>query len=185
MLETLQYIDAQWFEAVNGLAIEWLDPVIVFIRNKKSWIPLYIIIILYTIYRFKKQSIAVIIMMILTIVLADQISASIIKPFFERLRPCQADSVRLLVKCGTGKSFVSSHATNHFALAVFWLSFFKWKRYLNIATIFWAAAICFAQVYVGVHYPFDVICGALLGISIGLLMTYLTNFLFQKLKWEK
>lgn len=182
MLETLQNIDWQLFQTINGLAIEWLDPLIVFIRNKKSWIPLYIIILLYTIYHFKRQSIVVIIMMVLTIVLADQISASIIKPFFERLRPCQAETVRLLVKCGTGKSFVSSHATNHFALALFWVSVFNWKSYLKFAVLFWATAICFAQVYVGVHYPFDVLCGAILGVNIGLIMACSTQFLNKKLK---
>ncbi len=93
----------------------------------------------------------------------------------QRPRPCQNEAlkeeVRLLVPCGSGYSFTSNHATNHFALAVFFAGtlgvFFKRWRWL---LFLWAALVAYAQVYVGVHYPLDVAAGALLGMTIGSLV---------------
>ena len=107
-------------------------------------------------------------------------SSKVVKESVMRLRPCndaeiKAD-VNLLVRCGSGYSFTSSHATNHFAIAAFIsmtlgmvLPLIRWPFYL------WAASIAFGQVYVGVHYPFDVISGALLGWLIGVLAAKLYN----------
>jgi undecaprenyl-diphosphatase len=112
-------------------------------------------------------------MALATILLSDQISSSVVKPLFARLRPCNdpdlSTQVRLLLDgCGAGYSFTSSHATNHFALAIFltvtlrqWIGKYTWVLYL------WAASIGYAQVYAGVHYPFDILAGALLGTGIG------------------
>jgi len=91
-----------------------------------------------------------------------------------RVRPCNdfslATDIIHRVPCGSGLSFPSAHATNHFAIAVFLICLFysRWKPVLPIG-IFWAFIISFAQVYVGVHYPVDVTTGALLGITIGLI----------------
>jgi undecaprenyl-diphosphatase len=77
--------------------------------------------------------------------------------------------MRLLVQCGSGYSFPSTHATNHFAFALFMIGTLAQRyRWIVAPLIIWAAAIAYAQVYVGVHYPFDVLCGALLGSSIGI-----------------
>ncbi len=112
-------------------------------------------------------------MALVTILLSDQISSTVVKPFFERIRPCNdpvmQSGLRLLLDgCGAGYSFTSSHATNHFALAVYltftlrtWIGRYAWILFL------WAATIAYAQVYAGVHYPLDVIGGALLGSAIG------------------
>lgn len=110
--------------------------------------------------------------LILTVVLADQISSSVIKPFFNRLRPCNdpdlIETVRLLVNCGGGKSFTSSHATNHFAVATFLGCISSaYNRVIAGLLLLWAAAISYGQVYVGVHFPIDIIFGAVLGIFLG------------------
>jgi membrane-associated phospholipid phosphatase len=114
--------------------------------------------------------------MIITVLVADQISSHVLKPLVERLRPCNqpmwSHFVRTLIHCGSGYSFPSSHATNHFAIAIFLMfSFRKNGRYLHMSLLFvWASLISIGQVYVGVHYPLDIITGCLLGSSIGILI---------------
>ena len=105
---------------------------------------------------------------------ADFTSSKIVKPLVERVRPCNDTNlpfgVRELVKCGGGYSFTSSHATNHFAIATFLsliLGFLR-KKWITWTLLAWAASIAYGQVYVGVHYPLDVIAGAALGSLIGL-----------------
>ena len=104
------------------------------------------------------------------------ISSKIIKKSVQRTRPCndisrlseQGHEVKLLVPCGSGYSFPSSHATNHFAVAVFVIfTFANRKKWLKWGLIAWASSIALGQVYVGVHYPLDVLCGGLLGSFIG------------------
>jgi undecaprenyl-diphosphatase len=76
--------------------------------------------------------------------------------------------MRLLVECGSGYSFPSSHATNHFGMSLFlYFSFGKFYKWIKPTVILWAALVAYAQVYVGVHYPLDVVFGALLGFLIG------------------
>jgi undecaprenyl-diphosphatase len=94
-----------------------------------------------------------------------------VKPLVERSRPCAEQSsidVIAKVRCGSGYSFTSSHATNHFAIAIFFIfTLGRYIKYLSIGLIVWASLISLAQVYVGVHYPSDIFCGMLLGIAIG------------------
>ena len=110
----------------------------------------------------------------MTFAVADFTSSSIIKKEVMRIRPCNditfKDQVKLRVRCGSGYSFPSSHATNHFALGMFLLVVFR-KRWKPIVwlSLGWAASISFAQIYVGVHYPIDILAGATLGSIIGFL----------------
>ncbi|MBC7743771.1 MAG: phosphatase PAP2 family protein [Flavobacterium sp.] len=151
---------------------DWLMPLL---RNRYFWSPLYLFLIIFFIRNYKKQGWMLLFFFILTFGVTDYITSSIIKPGIARLRPCNdlqiKNEMNLLISCGSGYSFPSSHAANHFALAVFLINMFykRWRPILVIA-IFWAASICFAQVYVGVHYPFDVLFGALTGSIIGFMM---------------
>lgn len=176
MIESILEIDKFIFSIING---QWyngfLDQLLPFIRNKYFWIPLYIFIISFVLLNFRKKGLWILLGLIIVVVLSDQISSSIIKPYFDRLRPCNdpslLDSVRLLVNCGGGKSFTSSHATNHFAVATF-LGFVSRPYFyvVSILLLLWAAAISYAQVYVGVHFPLDIVCGGMLGIGIGFII---------------
>jgi membrane-associated phospholipid phosphatase len=144
---------------------------------------LYIFIIAFCIYRYKKTGAYIIVLLALTVGLADRGSAGVIKPFFQRLRPCHepaiANTIITRVPCGSGYSFPSSHASNHFAIACFLsLVFYSRWKYIWWVAIPWAFLISFAQVYVGVHYPFDVTFGALFGMLIG----YVVYLLFKKLQ---
>lgn len=157
------------------------DTILPWWRNSNTWIPLYLFLILFLIINFKNKAWAWILFAIINIAITDQTSSHLIKYFFQRPRPCADEflqfQVRLLVDhCSGGYSFTSSHATNHFGFAVFIFITLKevlkqWKWLF----IFWATTICYAQVYVGVHYPLDVVCGALLGSIIGYLISKIYN----------
>lgn len=159
---------------------DWLMPIL---RAPRTWIPLYIFIIAFSICRFKKTGAIIVVLLALTAGAADFSSGVIIKHNVKRLRPCNDPVVALTdisrVPCGSGYSFPSSHATDHFAMAIFLCFVFgpKWK-WIWLWAILWAGSICFAQVYVGVHFPVDVLCGALYGALVG----WLFSLLFKKLQ---
>jgi membrane-associated phospholipid phosphatase len=173
MIETLKHIDTTWFLAINnGMQNAFLDIVCPFMRNQKTWYLLYALLFVISYKKWKKKSLWILGGAVLLILLADQISANLIKNTVQRLRPCNEPSlagmVNNIVGCGKGYSFISAHATNHFAIAVFFsMIFYREYKWVFYVAIFWAALIAFSQVYVGVHYPFDVICGAILGSTLG------------------
>lgn len=182
MLEEIIRLDHQLFEAVNtGLSnafFDWLMPIM---RNKYVWIPLYVGIIFFAIKTYKVKGLYFVMFLAATVGIADFGSASVMKPIFNRDRPCNEvafkSQVVSRVPCGSGRSFPSTHASDHFSIAIFLVVVFgkKWK-YLNLIAIFWALTICIAQVYVGVHFPIDVTVGALFGS----LIAYLIATLFLK-----
>jgi undecaprenyl-diphosphatase len=174
MFKKLIDFDKYLFGLVNQKASNpFFDFIMPFIRQPLFWVPLYFFIILFAIYNFQKKAAIWIGFMLITVGITDSISSRVFKPLFGRLRPCNnpelSESIRLLVDhCGQNGSFTSSHATNHFGIAVFiFITLEKvWGKF-NYLFILWATLICFAQVYVGVHFPFDVFGGAILGSIIG------------------
>jgi undecaprenyl-diphosphatase len=172
--ESLQSIDQSLFVYINRVATHpILDTLMPFFRESTFWIPFYLFLIVFVFVNFGKKGWVWLLFAFITVLLTDQLSSSIIKNWVQRPRPCAdplfSDQVRLLLDhCSGGYSFTSSHATNHFGVATFLFVtlgrlFGNWKYLIFI----WAALICYAQVYVGVHYPLDVIFGALLGFAIG------------------
>jgi undecaprenyl-diphosphatase len=180
-MDAILQLDESLFHAINSLGqntfFDWLMPIW---RNKLRWIPLYLILVSVIIYQLKIKGLYLLLALGLTIGIADTMSSKVIKKTVKRERPCRNTNlpeVRNLVHCGGGYSFTSSHATNHFAVAAFLIFltggiFGKWRYLLWI----WAAIVAYAQVYVGVHYPFDVICGGILGI----LIAYFTSTMYKK-----
>lgn len=172
-MEQVIAVDQFLFELINGQShnavLDWLMPIW---REKSTWIPLYVTLAAFVGYKYRLQGLYLLLALALAVGLADTVSSKIIKPAVHRLRPCNdpalKDEVQLLVHCGSGYSFTSSHASNHFAVAAF-LSLtlglhyrrIRWPLYL------WAASIALGQVYVGVHFPLDIFVGAILGIIIG------------------
>lgn len=183
MIESLVNIDEALFQWINSdLSNAFFDAVLVPFRHKMFWIPLYLFLILFIAVNFVKEKWMIFAMIGLTVLLSDTTSSKLIKNSVERIRPCHIVELNPVsrVPCSPGYSFTSSHATNHFAIGLFFFglfSFTKWK-WLFIA---WAGAIAFAQVYVGVHYPFDVLAGALIGILVGVSTYRLYKFLNNKI----
>jgi len=180
MQELLQF-DEALFRLING---SWtnglLDAVMPIWRNKYFWIPLYIFFISFVLINHTKKVLPFLLAALITVGLSDTISSKLIKKSIKRDRPCNdlkiKEDVKLLVKCGSGYSFTSSHATNHFAIGVFFFYtvgiFFRRSRFL---LLFWAFSISYGQVYVGVHYPVDVFVGACIGSTIGIIMSAFFN----------
>jgi membrane-associated phospholipid phosphatase len=174
MIRYLLAFDTQLFYYLN---VKWhcnfLDMVCPYLRDRLFWIPLYVFIFSFLIINFKRKGLMIILFLIITIMLSDQISSAFIKPMVQRIRPCNLhyleSYVRILVPCNNSYSFPSSHAANHFALAIF-LTLLLRKIYsrVYIPLIIWALIVCYSQIYVGVHFPLDIIGGAILGSSIGM-----------------
>ncbi len=180
----LQQFDLELFLSIHkGLSNSFFDWLMPLLRNRFFWSPLYLFIIIFCIKNYRKQGYYMIGMILATFAMGDLISSRLIKPFVARIRPCNdislANEIIHRVPCGSGYSFPSAHATNHFAIAVFLICLFypKWKPILPLG-LFWAFLICFAQIYVGVHYPIDTLFGALLGTTIG----FITFYIYTKIK---
>ncbi len=141
-------------------------------RSKYLWAPLYLFLLVFILFNYPKKGWVLLLALVATIGLADIVSSHLVKKNVQRQRPCQHEELQqrvyLLIPCGGGYSFTSSHATNHFAIAGFLiLTLGKRFRQIRWPLLLWAASIAYGQVYVGVHYPSDVIAGALLGLLIG------------------
>lgn len=165
--------DKWLFELINGrFGNPIFDLLLPLFREKWFWAPLYLFIAAYTLLNFGKKGWFIIIGLVVAVGLADFTSSSLIKKTVQRIRPC--NDVEMLghvtprVSCGGGYSFTSSHAANHFAAAVFLIGVFGLRgRWPKSALLAWAGLIAFSQVYVGVHYPLDVLAGSVLGAMIG------------------
>ena len=172
----IENIDIYLFHLINsGLSCKIFDKIMPIMTNVENWFLVYIFLFVWLLWKGGKNGRILAALLVLTIIISDQLCSSLLKDLFNRIRPCRAlGDVNLLVHCGSGKSFPSSHAVNNFAAAMLLGKHFKQYRtaYLIIALI-----ISFSRIYVGVHYPFDVLAGAIIGVIIGILMA----FVYEKL----
>ena len=190
MLEFLQHLDTTILLFINGHHSPFFDAFMLGVSGKLSWAPLYALLI-YWIFKEKKgYGFLTLVFIALTITAADQLSVHAFKNVFMRLRPCWnplvKESLHMVKYCGGQYGFVSSHATNSFAILVFVNSFFKSSRpYVKWIMWTWALLIIYSRVYLGVHYPGDVLGGALLGAFLGAVVFWLyrtTENYFQNRK---
>lgn len=172
-------LDRKLFLKINGA---WTNPVfdvvLPYFRDSVFWAPLYLFIFVFVVYNYGKKGFAWSVAFLCTVAVTDLIGTYVFKQNFERLRPCQDPffftQVRLLVKqCSGSYSFLSNHAANHFGLATFTVITFPQFKPAVYFMYLWAFLIAYAQVYVGVHYPADVLAGGLLGISAGAIVASL------------
>ena len=178
ILELDYYVSSK----VNG---EWhtgfFDVAFLLVREAAIWLPLYVFLLVFIVMNFKKQGWIWGGYLGMTVIISNYISSNLIKDNIMRLRPCQDPAlfgkIRALANyCPSSSSFTSSHATNHFTVAMFIYLTLRNVAGKMVAWFFlWAAVISYAQVYVGVHFFTDVICGAIAGIIIGYIAALIFN----------
>jgi membrane-associated phospholipid phosphatase len=180
LITALKHFDQWLFIKINtSWTNSFLDTVFPFWREAYTWGPFYLFLTVFIFLNFGWKAWTWVVFFLLTFTLTDQLSAHLFKAWVNRPRPCQDDTLivrELLGRCPGNASFPSSHATNHFGLAFF--LYYTLKPYVKkwgYFFFFWAATISYGQIYVGVHYPSDVLAGALMGSIIGLLTSYEYN----------
>jgi undecaprenyl-diphosphatase len=181
MINFFYSIDLSVFYFINqSIANPIFDNFFIFITDVKNWYLLYIV--LWFICFFKGGRIGKIaaILSLFLIAVSDQVSSFVIKNLVERIRPCNAlPDVRILTGCTSSFSFPSSHAVNNFAAAVFFYKIFPNLKWILFIIAF---LIAFSRIYVGKHYPSDVIGGAIIGSAIGYIFGFIALWINQLLK---
>lgn len=185
IISSLNQVDQSWLLAINGQHNSFFDPFMFWISDKWIWFPMYVAIIYSIIKQKHGETIFIAVGIALTILLCDQFASGLCKPFFQRLRPCQDPVIGSMVHTVCGfkcdlYGFMSSHAANTFGLAIFTSLLFK-DKYFNVMIWGWALLNCYSRMYLGVHYPGDIICGALVGLLFGWLCFMFYRFLINRM----
>ena len=164
-------IDLQIFRFCNAtIANPVFDFLMPLVTDVKNFIPIYILLFIWLLWKGGRTGRICAAALAVAVLIADPVNSRILKEFFGRIRPCSAlEDVRLLVPCGGGKSFPSTHAVNNF-IAAYILS--HWYRRQRAIFYSIAALVAFSRVYVGVHYPSDILGGALEGTLLGMVVVY-------------
>lgn len=172
LLETINQIDRSFFLFLNGMHNSFMDVIMFLFTRTETWLIFYLPIIYFIIKKHRAKAVLILLLLALSILVSDQLSV-FVKETVKRLRPTHDPTIQHLVhnvlKKGGLYSFFSSHATNTFAVAMFLAMLFK-----NISFSFlifsWAFLVSYTRIYIGVHYPFDILTGILAGLLIGLLI---------------
>jgi undecaprenyl-diphosphatase len=165
-MEILFNIDKSLLYFLNTtLANGLFDRLMPFITEQKHWNLVYLLLLIILVWKGGLKGRAAALALIIGVGMSDYLNSDILKEFFSRLRPCHTlDNIRVLIDCGPGKSFPSSHAVNNFTMAMIGAGFYREYRWILFTT---AGLVAFSRVYVGVHYPFDVLGGTLVGLTLG------------------
>lgn len=179
----LEHLDQQFFLFLNSLNSDLFDPIMYTLSGKLIWAPLYAAILTYIAIREKRKFWLILLFILIAVILADQ-GSNIIKMAVKRYRPCHEPALEGLVHmvknvCGGAYGFVSSHAANSFNVALISLLFIR-KKWFTISIVIWASVVGYSRIYLGVHYPGDVLCGSILGASVGWSVYHLYIFTEQK-----
>lgn len=182
LIDILKNWDTDMFLFLNGFHSTFFDGFMFAVSAKFTWIPLYAALLYVLIKSKKKESIWLIFALVLCVVVADQISSGIIKNAVQRLRPSHDGNLEGLVHLVRGRKsgmygFVSSHASNTFGLAVLTSLFFRNKIYITIILL-WAVLVSYSRIYLGLHYPLDILGGA----TVGVIVAFVSYFALLKFR---
>ena len=181
----MEALDSRLFLFLNGLHANWLDAVMMAITQMWPWIPIYILLLYLVFKQYGKHGWWILLAVAVVILCSDQLSAHVCKPLFHRLRPCFNPALEGLVHLPKGLpggqyGFVSSHAANTFAVATLLTAALR-KSYRSIGwwLYTWAFISRYSRIYLGVHYPGDILAGAALGILVGLIIWKLATLILK------
>ena len=208
-MDSLIHIDQQWLLAINGWHAEWADVLMWYVSKSTTWLPLYALLVGLVVYRFgiqwyqstqstqiisntptlskKKALLRVVIVLAgfaVAIGLSDFVSSGLIKPWVCRLRPTHEPALAGMLHLVNGYTgglygFVSSHAANTMACALLFSLLYK-NKYATIGLMLWVALNCYSRMYLGVHYPGDIIGGLLVGALFAVLVYALLRYLLAR-----
>ncbi|MCD4723484.1 MAG: phosphatase PAP2 family protein [Bacteroidales bacterium] len=173
ILNTLNQWDTELFLCLNGAHNSFWDFVMYWASDKIIWIPVYLIFLFLLWRKFREKIWIILVFAALLVFLSDQISVHLFKDIFQRLRPCHEPELMGWIhlidgKCGGSFGFYSSHASNIWAVAVFVLSMLGNRNIrVIIPILIWAMLISYSRIYLGVHYPGDILAGMLAGSLLG------------------
>jgi len=173
MIDALNQVDQQLFLRLNGPVSPFIDQLMFAISGRLEWIPLYVILLVFIIRKYRWNSVWILVAVVVLITLSDQL-ANVLKDGVKRFRPCKDPDIGHLVHtvndyCRSSYGFVSGHAANSFALATL-ISLLFPRRWIITAMVFWAVLVSYSRIYLGVHYPGDVLGGWILGALIAFVL---------------
>lgn len=181
MIEFLSEIDARLLLAINGFHTPALDQFMFLLSAKLVWIPFYILLMVISIHRYGwRGGLFIILGIALAVTIADQTCGSLIRPLVERMRPSNPNNplssmVHLVNNYHGGRyGFPSCHAANTVAVATFLSLVYRRRRIIIFSLALWAAMNCYSRMYLGVHYPGDILVGAIIGYIVGYAIYNLT-----------
>lgn len=185
-MDKLIHLDQELFLFLNGLGNPSWDGFWMFITHKLSSIPLYVALLILCLIKLRwKRTVLILVMVALMVTISDQLS-NLFKYGLERLRPCHdaliEDQMRLVKSyCGGRFGYFSAHASNSFVVVTFFSLIFKGiYRWLPFVLIIWGITVAYSRIYIGVHYPLDVITGITFGMLIGLLFFVIYQWATQR-----
>lgn len=190
-MDSIIQLDHSLFLTINGWHSPFLDFIMFWLSNKFIWIPLYAALLTLLIRENRSYWWLLLIAVALLVTITDQVSVKLFKDIFLRLRPCHDPTLGGMARvlngqCGGQYGFISSHAANTFGLAVFVGALLK-NRYswMLWAMLLWAAIVSYSRIYLGVHFPGDVLVGAMVGALIGLLVFRLFLLVRNRLEFRQ
>ena len=183
-------IDSDLFLFLNGLHAEGMDKAMLLITDMWVWMPLYLLWIYWVVRQYGKRCWWVILAVCVVVLCSDQLASQVCKPLFHRLRPCYNVDFQDLIYLPKGLAggrfgFVSSHAANTFALATFLTAALtKYRPWAAIVLFLWALLSSYSRIYIGFHYPGDILCGAVLGVLVGMVVWKIFQWVVVRKVWK-